>query len=106
MRQAVRYPTEPARWLARLWHRLEWVLLPFWLGVPLTYLGFAFVLSYPAQALFPDASWELYAFPLVVAGVLAVAMRWLYRTTVLDRSDDGVVVAFHRASKPARHSTR
>lgn len=105
MRHTDRYSTKPAPRIARIWHRFEWMLLPFWLGVPLTYLGFAFLLWYPAQALFPDASWELYAFPLVVAGVLAMTIRWLYRTTVLDRSDDGVVVAFHRASKPMRHTT-
>jgi uncharacterized protein UPF0547 len=80
--QMVRTPDAGKRW-----ERLRRLVIPGWLAVPLTYLGFFFIFFKPF-----GASWNLYAAALIATAVGALYARGRYRQVVLRRDERGMIV--------------
>jgi prepilin signal peptidase PulO-like enzyme (type II secretory pathway) len=71
--------------------RFETVLFPNWLGVPLLVLGVTFLVAGPVLV-----EWATYALTLAIAIVTGLFTHWRYRTKVVERSDEALVVRFER----------
>jgi hypothetical protein len=74
--------------------RLSWTIVPLWLIAPLTFLGMMFVVLYPLALLHVfgrSTAWYLYGASIVSAAYTAYWTWRKYRTTVIERTDRGIV---------------
>jgi len=63
-----------------------------WVSLPLAWLGLVFLVTYPPR----EMDWYHYGFALVVAVAFGLYARLRYRSRVLERSKDRVVIAIER----------
>ena len=77
--------------LRRTWRRLKRTLIPLWLGQPLLFLGIIFIVFKPL-----GADWAMYGIALALAAVDGLWVATRYEVTVLDRTDDELVVRKRR----------
>ena len=78
-----------------LLRRLELVVLPPWVGAPVVLYGLCFLFFWP----FGLMDW--YAFVVVtIAGLVSAWwVWWRYELTVIERSENGVILRFGRKDR-------
>jgi hypothetical protein len=80
---------------------LERTIAPLWLSIPLACLGVVFIIAKPL-----GFDWFMYGSALVIAAAAGLWAARRYEQTVLERSEQGVVVRFRRRTKQPDRRTK
>ena len=81
--------------------RLELMQTPMWFGGPLMVLGGMYLIAMPLGV---AGRWVYCVYALIVAAASGLFLCWRYKASVVERSEDWVLVRCGRRKSVSRHT--